>query len=105
MLGSCLQIQHNISNSVRVWGLPMGQIPIWTHYCSDILLVSAPFYLFIYFIKYFLHLHFQCYPKSPPYPPLTPLPTHSHFLALPFPCTEAYKVCKTNGPLFPVIAE
>jgi hypothetical protein len=38
--------------------------------------------------------------KSPtPSPPPTPLPTHSHFLALAFPCTEAYKVCTTNGPL------
>ena len=27
-------------------------------------------------------------------------PTHSYFLALAFPCTEAYKVCMTNGPLF-----
>jgi hypothetical protein len=34
-----------------------------------------------------------------------PLPTHSHFLALAFPCTEAYKVCKTNGPLFPLMAD
>jgi hypothetical protein len=59
-----------------------------------------------YFIRYFPHLHFQCYPKSPPYPPPpTPLPTHSHFLALAFPCTEAYKVCMTNGPLFPVMAD
>ena len=32
-------------------------------------------------------------------------PTHSHFLALTFPCTEAYKVCKTNGPLFPLMAD
>ena len=24
---------------------------------------------FLKFIRYFLHLHFQCYPKSPPYPP------------------------------------
>jgi hypothetical protein len=32
-------------------------------------------------------------------------PTHSHFLALAFPCTEAYKVCKTNGPLFPLMAD
>jgi hypothetical protein len=31
------------------------------------------------------------------------LPTHSHFLALAFPCTGAYKVCKTKGPLFPVL--
>ena len=27
------------------------------------------------------------------------LPTHSHFLALAFPCTGAYKVFKTKGPL------
>jgi hypothetical protein len=27
----------------------------------------------IFLIRYFLHLHFQCYPKSPPYPP-PPLP-------------------------------
>jgi hypothetical protein len=25
-----------------------------------------------------------------------PIPTHSHFLALVFPCTGAYKVCKTK---------
>jgi hypothetical protein len=35
----------------------------------------------------------------------TPLPTHSHFLALVFPCPEAYKVGTTNGPLFPLMAE
>jgi hypothetical protein len=56
------------------------------------------------FIRYFPQLHFQCYPKSTPYPP-TPLPTNSHFLALAFPCTEAYKVCVSNGPLFPVMAD
>ena len=36
--------------------------------------------------------------KSPipsPYP--APLPTHSHFLALAFPCTVAYKVSKSRG--------
>jgi hypothetical protein len=26
-------------------------------------------------------------------------------IALAFPCTEAYKVCKTNGPLFPMMAD
>ena len=35
----------------------------------------------------------------------TPLLTHSHFLALAFPCTQAYKVCKTNGPFFPLMAD
>ena len=62
-------------------------------------------FLFLFLIRYFLHLHFKCYPKSPPDPPLpTLLPTHSHFLALAFPRTEAYKVCKTKGPLFPMMA-
>ena len=31
--------------------------------------------LILFFIRYFLHLHFQCYPKSSPYPPLHS-PTH-----------------------------
>jgi hypothetical protein len=34
-------------------------------------------------------------PKSPIPSPPTPLPTHSHFLALVFPYTEAYKVCQS----------
>jgi hypothetical protein len=31
---------------------------------------SFIFFLF-FFIRYFIHLHFKCYPKSPLYPPLT----------------------------------
>ena len=27
-----------------------------------------------------------------------------HILALSFPCTKAYEVCMTNGPLFPLMA-
>jgi hypothetical protein len=42
--------------------------------------------------------------KLPQTLPPTPLPTHSHFLALAFPRTEAYKVCKTKGPLLPMMA-
>jgi hypothetical protein len=61
---------------------------------------------FSFFIRYLAHLHFQCYTKSPPYPPTTtPLPTHSPFLALAFPCSGAYKVCVSNGPLFPVMTD
>jgi hypothetical protein len=30
------------------------------------------FFLKQFFIRYFLHLHFKCYPKSPPYPPPSP---------------------------------
>jgi hypothetical protein len=44
-------------------------------------------------------------PKVPHTLPPTPLLTHSHFLALVFPCTEAYKLCKTKGPLFPMMAD
>jgi hypothetical protein len=44
-------------------------------------------------------------PKVPHTLPTTPLPTHYHFLGLAFPCTGAYKACKTNGPLFPVMAD
>jgi hypothetical protein len=57
-------------------------------------------FFFPFFIRYLAHLHFQCYTKSPPYPPTpTPLPTHSPFLALAFPCPGAYKVCLSNGPV------
>lgn len=29
MLGSCLQAQHSISNSVRAWCPPVGWVPSW----------------------------------------------------------------------------
>jgi hypothetical protein len=52
---------------------------------------------FLFFIRYFLHLQFKCYSESPlyspPHPRPTPLPTHSCFLALVFPCTGAYRLC------------
>ena len=79
------------------WALKMKHMVLF------ICLFVFPFFHFLFLIRYFLHLHFQCYPKSPLYPPPTPLSTHSHFLALAFPCTEADKVC-TNGPLFPRMA-
>jgi hypothetical protein len=61
-------------------------------------------------IVYFLLGIFLIYisnaiPKVPHTHPPTPLPTHAPFLALAFPCTGAYKVCKSNGPLFPVMAD
>jgi hypothetical protein len=45
------------------------------------------------------------HPPNPLPTPPNPLPTHSPFLALAFPCTGAYKVCKSNGPLFAVMAD
>jgi hypothetical protein len=63
------------------------------------------YYFYFFLIRYLAHLHFQCYPKGPHTHPPNPLPTHSPFLALAFPCTGAYKVCKSNGPLFAVMAD
>jgi hypothetical protein len=72
--------------------------------CYSTLFIYLFIYLFI--IGYLFHLHFQWYPKSPPHPPTpTPPPTYSHLLALAFSCTEAYKVCMTNGPLFLLMAD
>jgi hypothetical protein len=62
--------------------------------------VLIAFDFLIHFIRYFLHLHFKCYPQSPLYPPPprpVPQPTHSHFLALAFPYTGAYDLRKTKG--------
>ena len=44
----------------------------------------------------------QKFPIPSPCPALQP--TNSCFLALAFPCTGAYKVCKTKWPLFPMMA-
>ena len=62
--------------------------------------------VFFYLLRIFLNDISNAIPKVPHtlrLPP-TSLPTHSHFLALAFPCTGAYKVCNSNGPLFPVMA-
>jgi hypothetical protein len=65
------------------------------------------FFFFIIFLKLgiFLVYIFNAIPKVPHTHPPNPLPTHSPFLALAFPCTGAYKVCKSNGPLFAVMAD
>jgi hypothetical protein len=43
MLGSCLQPEHRINNSVRVWFLPMGWIPSWASHWMAFSPVSGPF--------------------------------------------------------------
>ena len=61
------------------------------------------FFLLFFLLHIFLNYISNAIPEVPH--TLPPLPTHSHFLALVFPCTGAYKVCKSNGPLFPVMAD
>jgi hypothetical protein len=43
-----------------------------------------------FFIRYFLHLHFKCYPKSPLYPSPTPPCYPTHPLLLPGPGIPLY---------------
>jgi hypothetical protein len=46
------------------------------HLVAAVLMVALIFF-FQFFIRYFLHLHFKCYPESPLYPLPTPCsPTH-----------------------------
>ena len=68
------------------------------------------FLIFNIFYYVFSSITFPMLSQKSPTPspqtlPPTPLPTHSHFLALAFPCTGAYTVCVSNGPLFPVMAD
>jgi hypothetical protein len=63
------------------------------------------FFILLYFNEVFSSFTFPMLSQKSPIlsPAPSPLPTHS--LALAFPCTEAYKVCKTNGALFPLMAD
>ena len=78
--GSYHQALLGIIYSVRVWCLQMEWIPrcgsLWMAFPS----VSAPLFGpafpldksnfgLIFFIRYFLHLHFKCYHQNPLYPP------------------------------------
>jgi hypothetical protein len=75
------------------------------HLSNDMDTIKLHICNFLYFsLGIFLIYIYNAMPKVPRSSP-TPLPTHSHFLALAFPCTESYKVCVSNGPLFPVMAE
>jgi hypothetical protein len=72
--------------------------------------VYSPFSIPLYILEgksytqyYYLIQPFRKFPIPSLRP--APLPTHSCFLALAFPCIGAYKVCNTKGPLFPVMAD
>jgi hypothetical protein len=68
--------------------------------------ISLLFFVFLIFLLgIFLIYIFNAIPEVPHIHPPNPLPTHSPFLALAFPCTGASKVGKSNGPLFAVMAD
>jgi hypothetical protein len=60
--------------------------------------------MFFFFNSVFSSFTFPMLSRKSPIPSAHSRPTHSHFLALAFPCTGAYKVCKTNGTLFTMMA-
>jgi hypothetical protein len=62
------------------------------------------FSFLIFLLGIFIIYISKAIPKVPHTLPPTPLTTHSHLLALAFPCPGAYKICMTNGPLFPEMA-
>jgi hypothetical protein len=64
------------------------------------------FFLLFFLLRIFLNYISNVIPKaSHTLPPPLPYPPIPIFLALAFPCTGAYKVCLSSGPLFPVMAE
>jgi hypothetical protein len=82
-----LGIQIVSGFTVCIWhGSPGGAVSGWPFlqsllhtlslYCLYFLFLLVLFCIVFVFLKYFIrylpHLHFQCYPKSPPYPPTTP---------------------------------
>jgi hypothetical protein len=60
------------------------------------------FGFFCFLLNIFFIYISSAIPKVPyTLPRPAPLPTHSHLLALAFPCTGAYKVCNTKGSSLP----
>jgi hypothetical protein len=64
-------------------------------------------FIFLYFYYVFTSFTFPMQsqkspiPSPPPHSPTHPFPPFGPA----FPCTRAYKVCKSNGPLFPVMTD
>jgi hypothetical protein len=73
---------------------------------TNLFSVICVFFFFLNFILFLLGIFlvyiFNAIPKVRHTHPPNPLPTHSPVLALGFPCTGAYTVCKSTGPLFAV---
>jgi hypothetical protein len=61
---------------------------------------------FNFFIRYFLHLHFKCYPESPLYPSpvLLPYPPTTTSWLWCSPVLGHIKFARPRGSLFPMMA-
>jgi hypothetical protein len=90
--------------AIPLLGIYPEDIPTGNKDTCSTMFIAAIFIFNFYWV--FISLTFPMLSqKSPTGSPPTPLPTHSQFVALVFHCTEAYKVCTTNGPLFPLMAD
>jgi hypothetical protein len=74
-------LAREIRQQKEVKGIQVGKEEIKISLFADDMIVyfwggvlwkPSFFLLFFFFIRYFPHLHFQCYPKSQPYPPHSP---------------------------------
>jgi hypothetical protein len=99
------------------WNIPENEGTLNCHSISlSCLEVSAGKFIFLFlfsflffsFLKILLDIFFiyisNAIPKVPYTLPPTCSPTHP-LLGPGVPCTGAYKVCKTNGPLFSLMAK
>jgi hypothetical protein len=86
-LVACLRQGSAMQHKVALNSSPKYRNYKFVPPCPDSFLFFSFFILGIFLIYIS-----NAIPKVPHTLPLTPLPTHSHFLALAFPCTEAYKV-------------
>jgi hypothetical protein len=67
---------------------------------SFCLFVFVVVFVLFFLIRYFLHLHFQCYPKSPPLPHPPPFPYPPTPTSWPWPCKKMI-CCKCYACLHP----
>jgi hypothetical protein len=69
-------------------------------------LLNFLFFFNFILIRYFLRLHFQCYPESPPYaPPQLPYPPTPTSWPWGSPVLRHIKFARAMGPFLPVMAE
>jgi hypothetical protein len=96
LLGSFLYLFHTLCISSSSAG--------WNCFNLEEIVIKHFYFLKNLLGIFFIYI-FNAIPKVPRTLPPLPCPPHSHFLALVFPCTEVYTVCKTKGPLFPMMAK
>ena len=71
---SIFSIVEQIANRIVNWQFIFLKLDIFLLYISNVFFLIFPTRIH-FLIRYFLHLHFKCYPQSPLYPLTTLLPS------------------------------